>query len=729
MIITSFLVEETLGAQTQQVGNNQIVFSNVPYSTAGYQTGGGDGTGGAGDSYINRRVLVNEAGTQQERIIVAQVAGTGTTQICTVHEDWDTNPVSTDTADVFYEYADMEDGIGSGITLNTKSGLYELARIITTGNGTNKAGLAAHGGTPLECADRGTADNFLVKANAYYRTGYYAGGVAINGAIITFTAASDDEPAMTYESGADCKFLDSLLWAQRASLTVTSSTGAAVVYDKTKLQLTTLECQLYGDTINDSSVVGKSLATEIARVDANTVCNAMTLVNVQALDTAADVAVETIELSNVIFSGVPGYFDVRQNKTINLIDPVWDVTTYTQLTWTGTSTGNVLNDRRSVIATIQDATGTVQQNALVAVYENTITATLALELVSDVNGLVNDSFIYKAHATNSVTTTYGGHALRIDKWLYLPFVKDQVSTEKVSGSFTIGLDSNIVQATQATAITDGAGIVWTEDTNPSDLIAYTGGSGTALADMIITFTPSGAVGTLTEIADGDSTAGKLHFKSRNATAIANGDTFSRTGGTAGTFSGTYTNASAQQFSIWIEANAKSYQTQHDYWAARTSETTLNTIGRVAHNWGRGQQARVINRSGASFSTNRSNGKGIYIVNGGAGTVGFMTDDNGGTFTPSASVTLTITVLDDSTGLPIATTARVYIADTATKTQIMAQAVDGSGVATLGYSYTVPVPIVGWAREFSLTGTDYVQKDFSGSITASGFSLTVRLSPI
>jgi len=721
MAVTSFCVSETLGAQTQQTGNNTVVMSDVPYSTAGYGGNGGDGTNGAGDSYINRRILIDRAGTPQERIVTAQSAGTGATQILTVHEDWDTNPVSTDTADVYYEYPDMEDGSASGgIALNTRSGLYELARIITIGNGTDPAGLATHGGLALECADRGTADSFLVQNNGYFRAGYYSSGQPIDGGIFAYIAKSDDEPGGTYDSGSNVQYLDSLIWGQVAILTTSSNTGTSVVYGKTKLLRTTLECELYGDQLNDLSVVGSGLTTEIARVDDATTCTGLVLVNMQVLDTVADTTTETLELEGVVFAGVPGYVDVRQNKTWNLIDPSWDVTTYTELTWTGTSTGNELNDRRSIKVTAQEADGTLLQDALVNVYENTQLADLVLELTTDVNGYAEGSFIYKKHATNSATTTYGGHALQAGKWLYLPFVAAQVSTDSFEGSIVLSSDNNIVQTTQATALTDGSGVVWNEDTNPSELFDFTLGSGTLAVGMILTFAPSGAIGTITDSLDGDSVAGTIHLDTRNATTIDSGDTFSRTGGTAGTFSGTFTTASNQQFSIHIDGNAKSFQTIYDYIAAKTTETTLSADGELIWEWCRSAQTQALYSTGTSFFTEQSNSKGIIIVDGGAGTVDYFTDDTGATWTPPSSVTLTVQV-DDADGNGVAG-ARVRIEKASDGSLISNGSTNGSGLYTDSFTYTTDVSVLTKVR---LKG--YRNFRAGGTISSSGLTVGATLS--
>ena len=102
---------------------------------------------------------------------------------------------------------------------------------------------------------------------------------------------------------------------------------------------------------------------------------------------------------------------------------------------------------------------------------------------------------------------------------------------------------------------------------------------------------------------------------------------------------------------------------------------------------------------------------------------------GSTTTVNNTVPVTVTVLDDDTGSPIATTARVYIERVSDGLEVLSSAVNGSGVATANYDYSGDAAIVGWAREMSLTGTDYHPRDFSGTIEATGFSLTVRLRPL
>ena len=725
--IESHAVAETGTSQTLQTGNNTVILSD---SYTNLETGNsGDGTLGIGMSYVGRLVIINRgtASVQIRRCITEAATGTGTLYRLTVHQDWDTNPVSGDTVALPFEWADVEDGAASGgVNFTTRTGYFTATNDFTIDS---DGGFQMLDGTACELDDNGSAATFVNSLGGYFYSGYQAGDEYINGGQILTVNNVTGEPIYDFQAGCHGYVYDMLFWAQLVDSDALHAATADMEFYGSKWLNATDELTLYGATVVDGKAYGKKATTSIVRVNANTVIDGLVLSSVHALDSAANTTTETLSnLERITFSNTTNILTVRQNKTWYLIDPNWSVTTYTDLDWNGTSTLCYVYDQRSIKATVQEADGTLLQNALVNVYENTILADLVVETTTDANGYAEDAFTYKYHATNSATTTYGGHALQAGKWLYLPFVSAQTSTSNFNGSIVLNPDTNIVQTTQATALTDGSGITWSEPTNPTELIDFTAGSGTLAVGMILTFSPSGAVGTLRESASGDSTAGELYLDTRNATAIGSTDTFSRTGGTAGTFSGTYTNGTKQPFSISINGNSKSQQTIHDYLAAKQLETTLSADGELIWEWCKSSQTKAFYSTGSSFYTERSNSKGIYIYARGAGTLDYLTDDAGTTWTPPASVTVQVEVLDDTTGLAIATTGRVYIADVATKTEILSSATNGSGIASTPYTYTTDVPIFGWAREWDLSGTDYVQKDFTGTITSTGFSQTIRLVP-
>jgi hypothetical protein len=722
--ITSFVMNETLGDQTQQSNNNTVVVSDSMTNLENGQIG--DGTNGIGATYVGRLVIIDLGlSTQQVRMCTAETAGTGTTYILTVHEDWDTNPVTTtDTIHVCYELADVEDGAASGgIGLGSKTGLWELSNDLIVGDATNVAGLQIVNGAALETDDNGAAINSYVENNGYLFMGYEGAESPINGGVCTAYNNAAAEPWMQFKSGSVAYIYDSFFWAQLVAQKLEMVSGAATYWWGSKIFSGTQELLAYDASFVECTISGRAAGTsEVVRVNSGTSSDGLVLSQVDTLDTVADTVTETIELAGVIFSGVTDLINVRNNKTWNMIDPVWNATTYTDFTWVGT-TSNEINDRRSVKAIIQESDGTKLQNALVIIHEETQLADLVLELVSDTNGAVDGSFIYKKHSTGSTTTTYGGHALRIDKWLYTPFIVTQTSTEAVSGAFTLIDDSNIVQTTQATALTAGSGITWNEDTNPSSIIEFASGTGTLTAGDTVTGSTSGATGVVTDIIDGDSSAGTVHLKTRSATDFSGTEGLSNgTGWTATLVSG-----SQQDYSIWVDGNSLSLQTIHDYFAALTSETTLTATGELIHEWGRDSQGRALYLSGSDFYTSRSYTKGVIVVNYGSGNVSGFNDDAGVDWVPPTQVTLTIEVIDEA-GDPVQNAqCSIHVDEAPPRTELLNTDSSALGIATAGYTYVADVDIIYKVRKSDdLDDPRYRAESALGAITSSGFYVLVTL---
>lgn len=717
-LITSFAMTEVLPDQAQQSGNNTIIVSDLLSVIGGGNIG--SGANGVGDSYIGRLLAIDLGlSTQQVKRCITDVAGTGTTRILTVHEDWDTVPIATtDTVNVCYEVADIEDGGSSGgIGLNARTGLWELSNTLTIGNATDPAGLQIVAGQAVETKDDGANINSIVENAGRLFVGYESGGAPINGGIITAYNGVAAEPWTQFKSGSYAYIYDSLFWAQLVTQKLECVAGSLVHFWKTKIISGTNELHLYDAILDEAVVGGKGDITEIVRVNSGTVCNGLILSDVDTLDTIADTATETVTLSGVIFSGVTDYINVRANKTWNIIDPVWGVTSYTDFTWIA-STLNAVNDKRSITATVQTADGTKLENALVNVYEHTLLADLVLKLTTDVNGYAKDSFIYKAHITNSVTNTYGGHALQCGKWLYLPFVAVQSSTDKFNGAIVLSPDNNIVQTTQATAITSGSGVTWNEDTNPSSIVAYTGGAGTLSVGDTVTGGTSGATGIVTKIIDGDSVSGTVHLKTRDVISFSGTESL----GNGITWTATLTSGSEQRFSIWIDAITKSLQTLYDYIAALTTETTLSSTGEIIWEWCKSNQTQSLYATGTSFYTERSDSKGLIVINAGAGNLDYFTDDAGITWIPPISYSISFNVSPSITGYEW----RMY---TITAKGSLAGSVEVAGeeVATqdnqsYGYVYAADIPFA-----IQILSGPYVEKIVYTDLKNSDQNINITLS--
>ena len=94
-----------------------------------------------------------------------------------------------------------------------------------------------------------------------------------------------------------------------------------------------------------------------------------------------------------------------------------------------------------------------------------------------------------------------------------------------------------------------------------------------------------------------------------------------------------------------------------------------------------------------------------------------------------AVSLTVTVFDKSTDLPIEFAHVLLHLTSDHSTQVLYGTTNASGVITDSYNYGGDVAIDGWVRQWDLNGDDYVPQDINGTITGNGFSLSVSLDPI
>jgi hypothetical protein len=695
-VITSFAMNETLGDQSQQSGDNTVVVSDDISTIGNGQIGTGFPT------YVGRLILIELGATEQYRMVVSQAAGTGNTIILTVGEDWDSNPAQNDTIHVSYNLDDIETGgAGGGIGLNSKSGLYELTNDLTIGNATDPAGLTMTGlSSGVEHDDTGSTLQNFVKNNGYMFAGFTQGGVSANGAIMTWVNNSAGEPSWRIESGGKVLLYGSLIWGQLVAVYWECANGSDAQFIDTRILSASYASEFFDATLLSVEIDGRGATTELIRFDAGTTVLGLILMATAGLTTASgDTTTESITARDVVFIDNIDNLVINSNKTWYLINPVWTVTTYNDalLNWL-TTTANYVYDQRSIDVLAQEADGTVIPNAVVVVHENTTLDDLVLETFTDSNGIAAGVFTLYLHSTGSSTTTYGGHSLRVDAWSYFPFIATQVSTEAFDSVVVLNPDSNIQAASQAAALTAGSGITWNEDTNPSSIISYTAGTGTLSVGNTVTGGTSGADGIVTKIVSGDSSAGTVHLKTRDAVDFSGTETLSNGAG----WSATLTNGSQQDFSIWIDGDAKSLQTIHDYLAALTSETTLSATGELIHEWGRDSQARALYIGVDGFTTERSYGLGVFITDYGAGTIDYFTDDAGGTWTPPATTTVTLTGMQDNTEV------RVMATGTQTELAGIENATDGSpGNRSFAFSLTASTVVDIWLINLIYENEDIV----------------------
>lgn len=149
----------------------------------------------------------------------------------------------------------------------------------------------------------------------------------------------------------------------------------------------------------------------------------------------------------------------------------------------------------------------------------------------------------------------------------------------------------------------------------------------------------------------------------------------------------------------------------------TSGTTGNGV-QITGGSITGNEAIHVTATSGTFSISVADGASIPSVSS-AGAVVNVTANQ---------VTVGVTVLDDVTGSALQY-AHVYLCKVSDKSQILNGETNASGYVSTALDYSADVPVMGWARQMDLSGTDYEAKSIAGTITASGFSTTVRLSPI
>lgn len=692
--ITSYAHNSTLGDQTQQTGNNTVVLANTLANSNNGQIGTRFPT------YVGRLIVVNLGlSSEQIRRCNATTAGTGTTQILTVSENWVTNPVSGDTVHVFYDIDDVENGgAGNGISFNLKTGLYEFTNVCTLGNGTAAAGLQLVSSTGLEISDEGQNNSFIINNNGFFICGFSREGTSISGGVVTSVVNANGENTFLTQAGSRLEAYDSLFWSQRFLSECIFTDGSLKFYDS-KIINFTLPLSFSNVEILNSSINGKATASENINITSSTVIDGLVLSDTNGFFNTSGTS---LTLKNVVWANNLNFININSNETWDVINPVWSVTTHTDLTWI-TSTNNRVNSRRSVDVLIAASDTTPLADAVFVIYEGTQTQNLEVKTLSNASGIVATSFIYRAFITNSSTVTYGNHVVRTDKWLYSPFITAISSVVPFETTVVLSDDTFISETNQSTALSTGstAGVTWNEETNSSSVIYYTAGTGTLNVNDTITGGTSGATGVVTQILSGSSTAGYVHLKTRNGTAFSTTETISNGAGWSATKDSAY---QERRFKIWIDSKNISVQNLYNYLAALTSQTTLSATGELIHEWGLASQARALYTiDGNSFFTNRSSTKGVIAVNltfDSGDFISFFESDSGTTYTPPAQYSFSLT------GLKNGSEIRIYNNSTSVEIAGVEDMTNGIGTGT-----TTNVSVSGTSDNNSFTYTyEYTGSD-------------------
>jgi hypothetical protein len=364
-----------------------------------------------------------------------------------------------------------------------------------------------------------------------------------------------------------------------------------------------------------------------------------------------DGVTQTLEVANHDFQANDRWLEIHDDKTWDLINPIGTIeeSDMSDLTFPVDDLNSV-NLQYSLDLTIQTAAGSGLQDSRAYIYEGLSGMNLPNQNTSDTNGEVSDTILSKiysyAAASGLTISSRGDFALKVYRYSYSPFVAALSVNAAISQPVILLPDVGIDAASSGDAVDNGLGIQVRNPTNPGTLLAFTAGAGALSAGDSIEDLTSGATGIYVELADGDLTdTGKIFLNTRNATAFASGNNLSKQGG-----GWTGTAGVGRDYSWEVDCSGLSLQITYDYLAARMAQLNPSTIYRSAIEWGEDEQSQLVYFGVNGYYTERNVNltEGVYASNKGAGTIDYLTADNGYQYTPPVQYTLSlVNLIEDS----------------------------------------------------------------------------------
>ncbi len=351
------------------------------------------------------------------------------------------------------------------------------------------------------------------------------------------------------------------------------------------------------------------------------------------------------------------------------------------------------------------------------------------QVTTDVNGFVTSEFDQNIYTEATATTL--NESPKTDAFLLAYNYGDQpmfriLGTVTTPQDFRLAVitDSNISETDQATAITNGSGIVFDKDsTTPWAILFFTGGSGTMSAGDTVTGLTSGFTGIFRELVSGTlSGVGAILVENVTGT-MTNGETLDATTGTWQGVSDQTANPQ-QEFDWAINCNNKTLQTTYDYLSARMAEVHANVISNGFDDWVRWcedeNQLPMQALGGNTYKTERNSrlGEGVILWNFSTGTINKFTDNAGGTFIPPASVAINVTTQSTSTGNNIPNVKVSLYADPVSSgdSPLDSGLTNSSGVFSSAQSLALPFNIQITARLRGLAPFTVISTIQSGTTT-------------
>ena len=761
--VTTAAVGESLGSQTQQTGSNTIILSDTFDNLANSDTE-------AAIDYVDRLILIRKGlATEEVKRIIADAAGSGTTRILTVHEDWTVVPASSDDCQVSYVMEDM-DTTAPVALLQKRVHDYGTSKRIQIGDNTNFAWLAIIDGRSQETNDNNstTEADYTIRNPARLDVGYLFAGQPVSGSYIISTPATDGELSIEVQDGGVLTMYDFFhqgVANLESRWNDDGTNGSVIRGNKIKWLFNCREFDMLIQNmqITDLTIEGQGTTSDIIRCrdyDANAFIKGLTIINTNGITTRnADTSTETIEFRNVLFINNLRLIEVNSNKTWDIVNPVWSPTLSDETDFNFlTGTSNIINEKFSLDTTSKRVDGTALTAKVYVVEEDNGSGSQNMphELTADANGLANvdvtkrgftetgggGSIDAAVHATFSVLSFEYGDLPVITA--YTPNNTD-VTTGQFGNIVTFAHLDDIfqVEGTAATARTLGDttnDVKIQNQANPATLIKFTGGSGVnpTVGDTIGN-SVDGAQGTFRSLVEGNFVAGTMLLDARDATAwptaAHNLDDAASGGDWVAAFD---TGFGVKSFTWLIDADILTSQQLYDYLNAKADEATLDkltpTFFDTILNWANeGTNALPVvgvstgspNTFKTVSETIKNEGWMVYDSDGtdGApnlvGWVSFQSDDDS-LFTPESTVTLTVHCerKDDNTDIQ---SVQVIIIRVSDSTTITSGTTNASGDFTDSFVYTADVDVIIRARKSTLPIPRFFPEDAANTIKTTGMT--------
>lgn len=552
-------------------------------------TTGNNGNLMTSPTYSGRLITIDGGtGSGQTRFITVETLslGDGDDVDLTVNEPWTTSPDGTSTYQISYIIEDA--ATLTGLTLVTKTNVYESGRHFTVGSG---GGTFAYfflaGDKAFEWDDQAstTVAGFTVEDGARFDCGYDLAGAAVSGGYSSSVQNVDGELSFDCKSNSTTNLYDWNLRCTRAN-TLSQVIGGTHIWHRGKTFRAIEACTLSGNmTIKDWVWEGNGTSTSTIRLESTVLISSCTLIAADGFISNDDAVAEEITVRNCnIVNPVARIVRVNDDKIWNFVDPSGWISDSTALSFEIDDL-NEVNKLHILNISVTTPAGVAIAGAETFVYEGLLNDDLPTKnkQTTDISGESTCDVLEEKYTFPSsvfTTATSGDHAVKVYSWLKTPFVSaqtfdDTLALQGLTLPISLSTDPSVLETTENLAVENGPDIssitkhgTGETDTRAIKVMHFDTGTG-SVPTIGETMTQGSATGDVLDY-EGDAVSGILVLENWNGTEFTNNTTV--TGGTS-TFSATTDVTgdveSFYQEYTWVwDLAGKSMQASYDYQAAK-----------------------------------------------------------------------------------------------------------------------------------------------------------------